>query len=231
MLRVLIADGHAPTRASLRSAIGADARFQICAETDNAAGAVAAAVRNSPDVCLLDVKLPGGGLPAAWEIGARLPRAKLVMLTMSAAESDLFGALRAGAEGYLLKTANWGRLPNLLVSVCAGEAVVDPPFVARLLRQFRTREPRWRRPVNLVSAGRPSSEFVHEPAEAHLTSREWEVLGLLSEGLSTADIARILVISPGAVRVHIAAIVRKLHVRDRAAAVEFLRRTEFVAGA
>jgi DNA-binding NarL/FixJ family response regulator len=231
ILRVLIADGHAPTRASLRSVIGDDARFQICAETNNAAGAVAAAVRNSPDVCVLDVKLPGGGLPAAWEIGARLPRAKLVMLTMSAAESDLFAALRAGAEGYLLKTANWSRLPNVLVSVCAGEAVVDPPFVAGLLRQFRAREPRWRRPVSLVSVGGRSPEPTAEPAEAHLTSREWEVLGLLSEGLSTADIARIMVISPSAVRVHIAAIVRKLHVSDRAAAVEILRRTELAAGA
>ena len=185
---------------------------------------MAAALRDSPDVCVLDVKLPGGGLSAAWEIGARLPRAKLVMLAVSAAESDLFAALRAGAEGYLLKSANWSRLPNVLATVCAGEAVVDPPFVARLLLHFRAREPRWRRPVSLVPAGPQPSALTYEPAEAHLTSREWEVLGLLSEGMSTADIARILVLSQSAVRVHIAAIVRKLRVPDRAAAVEVLRR-------
>lgn len=230
VLRVLIADGHAPTRAALRRVIGQDARFQICADINNAAGAVAAAVRYSPDVCLLDVKLPGGGLSAAWEIGARLPRAKLVMLAMSAVESDLFAAVRAGAEGYLLKTANWSRLPNVMVSVCAGEAVVDPPFVAGLLRHFRAREPRWRRPVNLISAGRQPSALTGEPAEARLTSREWEVLELLSQRLSTADIARMLVISPSAVRVHIAAVVRKLGVPDRAAAIEILRQPEFAPG-
>ncbi len=226
MLRVLIADGHTPTRASLRCALDQDARFQICAEMDNAAGAVAAAVRNSPDVCVLDVKLPGGGLSAAWEIGGRLPRSKLVMLAMSATDGDLLAALRAGAEGYLLKTANWSRLPDVLAGVCAGEAVVDPPFVRQLLRHFRAREPRWRRPVSPVSVDGQPSALPGEPTVAHLTSREWEVLELLSEGLSTADIARILVISRSAVRVHVAAIVRKLHVPDRAAAVEILRRPE-----
>jgi DNA-binding NarL/FixJ family response regulator len=212
-LRVLIADGHAPTRASLRCALGEDARFLICAEIDNAAGAVAAAVREHPDVCVLEVKLPGGGLSAAWEIGARLPRAKLVMLTMSAEDSDLFAALRAGAQGYLLKTAAFDHMPDLLASVWAGGAAVDPPFVARLLRHFRTREPRWRQPAGAISGAR----------YAHLTSREWEVLDLLAEGLSTVEIARSLTISCSAVRVHIAAIVHKLGVADRAAAVQILR--------
>ena len=80
-LRVLIADGHAPTRASLRRVLTDDGRFEVCAEIGDAAGAVAAAVRECPDVCVLDIKLPGGGLSAAWEISARLPRVKLVMLT------------------------------------------------------------------------------------------------------------------------------------------------------
>jgi DNA-binding NarL/FixJ family response regulator len=217
----------------LRRALDADARFEACAEIDNAAGAVAAAARDHPDVCVLDTKLPGSGISAAWEIRARLPWVKLVMLTTAAADgtvadSDLFAALRAGADGYLLKTGGWGRLPDALASVCAGEVAVDAPFVARLLKHFRSREPRWRRPVDRVPAGRQSAGSASGvgTAEMRLTSREWEVLDLLSNDLSTADISRILVITQSAVRVHIAAIVRKLNVPDRAAAVEILRRSD-----
>jgi DNA-binding NarL/FixJ family response regulator len=208
-ISVLIADGHAPTRASLCRVLSAAPRFEICAETGDAASAVAAAVRGRPDLCVLDVNLPGGGVAAAREIGSRLPRAKFVMLTRSAGDGDLFAALRAGAEGYLLKRPEFDHLPDVLAGVCAGDAAVDPVFVARLLRYYRTREPRWRRPVAMAAADPP-----------HLTSREWEVLELLSEGLSTADIARSLIITSSAVRVHIAAVVRKLGVADRAAAVE-----------
>ena len=226
-LRVLIADGHAPTRASLRRVLADDGRFEVCADTGDAARAVAAAMREFPDVCVLDVKLPGGGLPAAWEISARLPRAKLVMLTMSDEDTDLFAALRAGAEGYLLKTGEFSRLPDVLANVCAGEAAVEPAFVAKLLRHFRAREPRWRRPASPAAELLPSQRRGPGPAaEAHLTSREWEVLELLSDGLPTADIARSMTISSSAVRVHITAIVRKLGVPDRAAAVEVLRRSE-----
>lgn len=228
MLTVLIADGYAPTRESLRRAISEDDRFEICAEIGDAAGAVAAAVRDRPDVCVLDAKLPGGGLSAAWEISARLPRVKLVMLTRSAEDCELLAAVRAGAEGLLLKTAEFDHLPNVLAGVCAGEAAVDPAFVTRLLKHFRAREPRWRRPLGPSAAGpRPSGPGpvpVPVPPQAHLTSREWEVLELLSEGLSTADISRSLIITRSAVRVHIAAVVRKLGVSDRAAAVEILRR-------
>jgi DNA-binding NarL/FixJ family response regulator len=221
--RVLLADGHAATRTSLRRVLMEDARFEVCAESGDAAGAVAAAVRERPDICVLDVELPGGGLSAAWEISGRLPRTKLVMLTVSDADGQFFGALRAGAEGYLLKSAEFSHLPDLLAGVCAGEAAVDPAFVARLLRYFRAREPRWRRPVGPAAAG-PGSEGPGYPfPDAHLTSREWEVLQLLSEGLSTSQIAGSLTITPSAVRAHISAIVRKLGVPDRAAAVEILR--------
>lgn len=209
-VRVLIADDHAPTRIDVRQALDSDERFVVCAVTADASGAVQAALRERPDLCLLDVRMPGGGLSAAWEIGARLPRTKIVMLTVSGEDADLFAALRAGAEGYLLKTMSLARLPDALEGVCSGEAAIPPTLVTRLLTRFRTREPRWRKPLERGAA-------------EHLTSREWEVLELLAQERSTAEIASGLVITTSAVRAHIAAIVRKLRVPDRAAAIELFR--------
>lgn len=210
LVRVLIADDHAPTRADIRRALDADERFEICADTADAAGAVQAAVRERPDMCLLDVRMPGGGLSAVWEITARLPRTKVVMLTVSREDADLFAALRAGAEGYLLKTMNFTQLPAALHGVLSGEAAIPPVLVARVLERFRTRDPRLRRPLDHKSGER-------------LTSREWEVLDLLAQRRSTAEIAGRLVITASAVRAHITAIVRKLNVPDRAAATDLFR--------
>ncbi len=210
-LRVLIADDHAPSRDDVRRALEGDERFRVCASTADAAEAIRAAVLERPDVCLLDIRMPGSGLAAAWEIAARLPQAKIVMFTVSDDDADLFAALRAGADGYLLKTMNLQRLPDALDGVHSGEAAMPRTLVARLLERFRGREPRWRQLVTDDFSGR-------------LTSREWEVLGLLAQGLSTSGIARRLVLSNSAVRVHIAAIVRKLGVPDRAAAIDLFRR-------
>ena len=180
----------------------------MCASAADAAEAIQAAVRERPDVCLLDIRMPGDGLAAAWEIAARLPQAKIVMLTVSDDDTDLFTALRAGADGYLLKTMNLRRLPDALEGVLSGEAAIPRALVAHVLEQFRGHEPRWRQLVADGSLGQ------------RLTSREWEVLALLAQQQSTGEIARRLMLSRVAVRVHIAAIVRKLGVRDRAAAIE-----------
>ena len=145
------------------------------------------------------------------ESGVTLPEAKIVVLTVSDDDADLFAALRYGVDGYLLKTMNFNRLPDALNGVCSGEAAMQPALVARVLEQFRRREPRWRRPAGAGPAQR-------------LTSREWEVLELLAQGRSTAKIAERLVLSPSAVRVHVASIVRKLGVPGRAAAVDLFRR-------
>jgi DNA-binding NarL/FixJ family response regulator len=210
-LRVLVADDHAPTRDDVRRVLDADDRFNICSEVADAAEAVQAAMRKQPDICLLDIRMPGSGLAAAWEIGARLPRVKIVMLTVSDESSDLFTALRAGAVGYLLKTMNMGRLPDALLDVFAGEAAMPRDLVARVLERFHGREPRWR---PLVTT---------EVFEGRLTSREWEVLALLARRYTTAEIAACLVVSASAVRVHITSVVRKLGVGDRAAAAELFR--------
>jgi DNA-binding NarL/FixJ family response regulator len=155
--------------------------------------------------------MPGSGVGAAWEIKARLPETKIVMLTVSEADSDLFAALRAGADGYLLKTMNLERLPHALRGVLDGQTPIQRTLVARMLERFQTHEPRRRQLV-------PSDELARR-----LTSREWEVLELLAQGRSTSEIARELVLSKSAVRVHIAALVKKLQVADRSAAVALFR--------
>ena len=111
---MLIADDHAPSRDDIRRALERDGRYGVCASVPDAAEAIQAAVRERPDVCLLDIRMPGSGLAAAWEIAARLPQTKIVMLTVSDDDNDLFAALRAGADGYLLKTMNLQRLPDAL---------------------------------------------------------------------------------------------------------------------
>jgi DNA-binding NarL/FixJ family response regulator len=213
--RILVADDHAPTRTDIRRTLDGDTRFEVCAEVADAAGAVQAALREGPDVCLLDLRMPGGGLPTIWEIGARLPQTKIVILTVSDDDADLFAALRAGVDGYLLKTMDFRRLPDALHGVCSGEAAMQRTLVARVLEHVRRREPRWRQPLG--GGGSP---------RWRLTSREWEVLELLAQGRSTAEIAGRLVLSSSAVRVHVASIVRKLGVPDRAAAVELFRRPD-----
>jgi len=212
-LRVLIADDHTPTREDVRTALEDDGGFEVCAAVGDAPAAVQAAILERPDLCVLDVRMPGDGLAAVWEIKARLPQAKIVMLTVSETDTDLFGALEAGAAGYLIKSMSFTRLPSALRGACAGEAAIPRKLVARLLERFHGREPRWR---HAVAGPGP---------ERRLTSREWEVLELLAEGLSTGQIANRLVLSPSAVRVHIASIVHKLGVANRAAAVQLLQRT------
>jgi DNA-binding NarL/FixJ family response regulator len=154
--------------------------------------------------------MPGSGLAAAWEITARLPGTRVVMLTISRDDGHLFAALRAGAAGYLLKDTENERLPDALRDVMAGEAALPVTLVTRLVEEFRDRAPRRR-------ALMPSRED-----EPRLTSREWEVLELMRRKMTTAQIARTLVVSPATVRSHVAAILRKLRVADRDAAVKMM---------
>jgi two-component system, NarL family, nitrate/nitrite response regulator NarL len=205
-IRVLVADDHAPTRRDIRRIFDGDERFEVCAEAADAVDAVNAAVSNQPDVCLLDIRMPGSGIAAAWEISARLPHAKLVMVTVSRDDRDLFAALRAGAAGYVLKEDPASVLVDAVATVVRGDGVLPPGLTARVIQEFRSREPRRRVVVGARS----------EPA---LTSREWEVLDLLRLGLSTAEIARKLFVSQGTIRSHVAAILRKLRAPDRSTAI------------
>lgn len=206
-LRALIADDHAPTRAGISHAL--ENEFTVVAEVADAGAAVEAALREHPDVCLLDIHMPGSGIAAAAEIVQSLPGSRVVMLTASRDDNDLFASLRAGASGYLLKDMNPDRLPAALRGVLAGEAALPRTLVTRVLEEFRGAE---RRPV-LPFLRRRGVE---------LTSREWDVLDLLREELSTAEIAARLNVSPVTVRRHVSAMLGKLRVPDRKAMARLL---------
>ncbi len=211
-LRVLIADDHAPTRDDVRRALTDDGLI-VCAEVSDAARAVQQALETEPDICLLDIRMPGGGVAAAWEISARLPTTKIVMLTVSEEDSTLFAALRAGAVGYLLKDFDLRSLPRTLRDVADNRAAIPPTLVSRIVKQFHANDPRFRTTTVGVDTG------------DRLTSREWEVLAGLADGLSTREIGSRLQLKPSGVRAHISALVRKLGVADRSEAIAFFRRT------
>jgi DNA-binding NarL/FixJ family response regulator len=207
---VLVADDHPPTRAGVRLALE-NGGFSVCAEVGDAAAAVEAAVRLRPSICLLDIHMPGNGIAAADEIGRRVPEAAVVMLTVSQEDDDLFDALEAGAIGYLLKDTSPLRLPDALRAVLRGEAALPPHLVTKVVAEFRQRRRRRRVPL----PGR-------KPVD--LTDRERDVLAMMRDGLTTAEIAERLFVAPVTVRTHVAAILRKLRVPDRRAAVELLER-------
>jgi DNA-binding NarL/FixJ family response regulator len=200
-LRVLIADDHAPTRDDVREILVGDGRFEVCAEATNGPAAVAAALETVPDICLLDIRMPGSGVLAAWEITSRLPSTRVVMLTVSEDEEDLFRALQSGASGYLLKDIHPRQLADQLVGAAEGGAPLAPSVAAHVVAAFRGGEPRRRRLVGHMGVER-------------LTSREWEVVELARQGLSTARIAERLAIAPATVRSHQAAALRKLRAAD-----------------
>lgn len=204
---MLIAADHLATRTGFRLALGDAAE---CSEADDADTAVAAAVRNQPDVCVVDFDPPGRAIRAAAEISSKVPGAAVVVMTRRMDEEEFIAAVRAGAIGYLLEGVDPARLPYVVRSVMRGEAAVPRAFVPRLIEELRGRERRRRR-LDL-----------YERRRVELTGREWEVVDLLRKGLSTRAIAELLGISAVTVRRHISAVHAKLGVKSRAELLRLL---------
>jgi len=208
VIRVVMADDHTRLRAVIRQALE-QAGCSVVGEGATADDAIRLTVEHRPDVALLDIHMPGSGIHAAQEIARAVPDTAIVMLTQSADDDDLFDSLRAGASGYLLKDTDPARLGDALRGVLAGEGAMSPRLVSRIMDEFRA--PTKRR------LGRKS------PAAAKLSAREWEVMELLGQGLSTEDVAGRLFLSPTTVRVHVSAVLKKLRVHDRESAFRILR--------
>jgi DNA-binding NarL/FixJ family response regulator len=213
-VRVLVCEGDPKARARLCQAIRDSDGFSVCAEARDAVEAVAAAVATLPDVALIDIELPGSGIAAAWEITSRLPAAKIVALAASADDSDLFAAIRAGVQGYLLKGTDDRQLLEALREVLDGRAAVSSSLVARLMTEFRDHGARRRVPL--------VADVPTPRAAGQLTSREWQVLDLMRHQCTTAEMAGRLVVSKATIRTHVAAVLHKLDLPDRQAAADWL---------
>jgi len=206
-LQVVMADDHARIRSRIREALEADG-CEVVAESANSDEAVSLVLQHRPDVVLLDIHMPGGGIRAAAELTRQLPEVPVLMLTSSSDEDDLFDSLRAGASGYLLKDGDRAELSGALRRVLAGEPAITPRLVIRIMDEFRAPS---RRRFTRRSA-----------AAAKLSEREWEVMNLLGQGLSTDEVAQRLFLSATTVRVHVSTVLKKLRVRDRASALRLL---------
>jgi DNA-binding NarL/FixJ family response regulator len=208
-IRILLAEGDAPTRAGLRlSVAGAD--LQVVAEAAAHADAVDAALAQRPDVALIAADLPGGGLDAARRLGDLLPEMRIIVLSSDPSGEELLDAVLAGAAGYLGKDMRLARLPHAIRGVVEGETALPRRHLNRLLQELRGRDIRRMR--------------VAEQTNAKLTDREWDVLQLLGENASTAQMAQRLRISQVTVRRHISRVIRKLGVASRERAAEVVRR-------
>ena len=206
--RVLIAAEQRPTRARLRLALEGEAR---CSEAESADAAVAAAVRDRPDVCLLGLKAGSNRLRATAEIASRAPSVQVIVLTNRPDEDEFMAAMRGGAAGYLPQSLDPERLAEVVRSTMRGEPAVPRRFVARLLAELQSQTKARR---TFVRVGRES---------VPLTIRESEVFELLRHVASTAEIAAELGIAPVTVRRHIGSIERKLGVSSRAGVLRLLR--------
>lgn len=204
---MVLADDHAGIRAQVRTAIEAGGCV-VCAEGATAEEAIELTLEHEPDVVLLDIHMPGNGIHAAQQINRQRPQTAIVMLTQSTDDDDIFDSLRAGAAGYLLKDADPASLPGALRGVLAGEAAMPAALVTRILQEFR-------RPAR--------RHFRRSSAAAKLSAREWEVMEMLGQGLSTEEVGKRLFLSPTTVRVHVSTVLRKLQVKDRAGAFKLLR--------
>jgi DNA-binding NarL/FixJ family response regulator len=203
---VVLAESDVPTRLGIRMALES-AGFRVAAEVDSA-DAVVDEVAGA-EVCLISVDLPGGGIRAAAAIVAEHPDTAVIMLTGAAEDDELVDAVRVGAVGYIVTNVASTRLPEAINAVLRGEVAIPRLLVSVLADRLRERLGR----RQLALRDRPGVE---------LTTREWEVLDFMCDGLSTREIAGRLLISEITVRRHISAVMKKLHVASRREAVKLL---------
>ena len=212
-MRLLLADDHALFRSSLRSLLETRGH-EVVGEAVDGRQAVDMAMRLRPDLVLMDLSMPViGGIEATRQLAERMPEARVVVLTASMEDEDLFEALRAGAQGYLLKNLEADSFFSLLDRALAGEPALTPALSRKVLQA-----------LNRPTPARPEP---HDPDA--LTDREREVLELLVEGItSNRQLARRLEVSENTVKFHVRNILDKLHLHNRAQAVSHALRKGLV---
>ncbi|HYN28377.1 MAG TPA: response regulator transcription factor [Dermatophilaceae bacterium] len=207
-IRIVVADDHDLYRRGMGVVIGMEDDLDIVGEARDGREAVRVAVEKAPDVVLMDVRMPrSDGIGACREIKRRVPSAKVLMLTMSDEESDLFEAIKAGASGYLLKDAPAEEVAEAIRCVHAGQSIIPPSMAAQLIAEFSRLSS-----DNDTDTGPDAAGAAAAP---RLTDRELEVLRLVARGQANKEIARQLFISENTVKNHVRNILEKLQLHSR----------------
>jgi DNA-binding NarL/FixJ family response regulator len=223
-IRVLLADDHAVMRAGFRMILQAEDDIVVVGEAGDGVAAVAAASELRPDVICMDVQMPGmDGIQATQQIVSDAGiDAAVVIVTTFDRDDYLFDALTAGASGFLLKNAGPEELVTAVRVAAAGDALLAPEVTRRVIARFAGGAA-GATPAVAVSAAAPAAE--PDPgARVDLTEREAEVLRLVAQAMSNAEIARTLFIGEATVKTHVSNLLQKLGARDRVAAVVYAHR-------
>ncbi len=206
-IRLLIVDNHTLFRQGLVSLLHSEPELEVIGEAASGEEAMQLVPKLRPDVVLMDVKMPGiGGVEATRRLVERMPQTRILMLTVSEEEENLFAAIQAGARGYILKNADADELLEAISRVHAGEAMISPAMTFRLMKALR------------------SGGVLAPPPELPLTSREQDVFDLLARGASNRQIAEALTITENTVKTHVRSILEKLELRNRSEVAAYARR-------
>jgi DNA-binding NarL/FixJ family response regulator len=206
-VRVLIVDDDQLMRAGLRGVLSSDAAVEVVGEADDGSEAVYRTRLLQPDVVLMDVRMPDlDGISATRELLAAFPEVKVLILTTFEQDDYIFGAISAGASGFLLKRTSPEELVAAVRTVAAGDSLLSPSVTRRVIERM---------------AQQPGPDAARDSRLAELTAREREVLELVARGLSNAEIAATLVIEESTVKTHVKRVLAKLGARDRVQAVIF----------
>jgi DNA-binding NarL/FixJ family response regulator len=214
-IRVLVVDDHALFRRGLEMVLTHEPDIEVVGEAEDGAEAVDKAVETTPDIVLMDVRMPRrGGIDACTAIKAAVPSSKIIMLTISDEEVDLYDAIKAGAMGYLLKEISIEEVAAAIRAVHGGQSLISPSMASKLLNEF----------ASMIKRGDERQQL---PAP-RLTEREMEVLRLVAKGLNNRDIAKQLFISENTVKNHIRNILEKLQLHSRMEAVVYAVREKLL---
>lgn len=214
-LRVLVVDDHALFRRGLQMVLEQESDLELVGEASDGAEAVEIAQGSMPDIILMDVRMPKrSGIEATAQIKDLMPHVKILMLTISDEEADLYEAIKAGASGYLLKEIPIEEVADAIRSVWAGQSRISPSMASKLLNEF-------------AAISKASTEKLEIPSP-RLTDREMEVLNLVAKGMNNRDIAKELYISENTVKNHIRNILEKLHLHSRMEAVVYAVREKMI---
>jgi DNA-binding NarL/FixJ family response regulator len=212
-IRVLVVDDQELFRRGLTRLLSVESDIQIVGEAGDGATAAALAASTSPDIVLMDVRMPKlSGIEAITAVRNAAPDARIVMLTVSDEEGDLYEAIKGGASGYLLKDASTDEVAQAVRVVADGQSLISPSMAMKLLDEFK----------QMARTDRS------QPATPRLTERELEVLRLVAQGLNNREIARQLFISENTVKNHVRNILEKLQLHSRMEAVMYAVREKLL---